>query len=290
MQIIPGQTGIEFAEELAQGLDWPLLIPEFKSFSDGEQSLRLPTIPEDNVLIIQSLYFPQDSNLFQLLNLVSTAKRLGSSKITVFTPYLCYARSDRDIIGGEAISSSTVLQLMEAVGINHLITLDIHNPSIFSSLRKMEATNVYPSKSMANYLKKHVENPSELQIIAPDLGAIKRAERLAEELGVSHTFLSKSRDPKKGTVNVELGNANVESKRIVLVDDIISTGTSLLQSASLLTLFDIAEIHVLITHALGTNAIDRLFDIGSGIIAATKSIPSVIAKISPLEDLLDVLI
>ena len=112
-QVIPGSTGIELAQEIAQLKGWEIMIPQFKTFSDGEQYLRLPSSPEKNVLIVQSLYNPQDIHLFQLLNLITTVKRLGAEHVTVYVPYLCYARADREVLEGEAISSQTVLQLLE---------------------------------------------------------------------------------------------------------------------------------------------------------------------------------
>ncbi|MHA2404898.1 MAG: ribose-phosphate diphosphokinase [Candidatus Kariarchaeaceae archaeon] len=289
MHIIPGSTGIQFAEELQDHTDWPITVPEFKNFDDGELYLRVPGSVNDDVLVIQSLYYPQESNLFQLLNLVNTVKRHGSKNVTVFIPYMCYARADTEVFPGTAVSIHTVIALLEAVGVDHLITMDIHNPEIFEFAKNMKTTNFYPVKSMANFIENYIDTPADLQIIAPDEGAIHRAELIANELNIPFAYLNKVRDPESGSVNVEIGNAQVTSKRVVLIDDIMSTGSSLIQASSLLSLFDVTEIHVIVSHALGTQPVDKLREIGRGIIASTTSVPSAIANISPLIDLVQVL-
>lgn len=287
MQVIPGSTSINLARELSEYTDYSILIPQFKSFSDGEQYLRIPEKPEKTVLIIQSLYSPQEENLFQLLNLISTAKRLGSEYIYVFVPYLCYARADKEIFEGDAISAKTVINLLESVGTDHLITVDVHNPGIFKYANKMKTSNLYPAKSIIAYLKKYVENIEELEVVAPDEGAIDRAKWLAKELKSKSTNFVKTRDPVTNQVDVSLGSAKITSRRIVLVDDIMSTGSSLIQAASLLTLKNITEIHVVVSHAMGTTAVDLLREIGNGVVASTISVPSPISNISTIEDLID---
>ncbi len=289
MQVIPGSTSIDLARELAEYAQYSLLIPKFKSFSDGEQYLRVPQKPEKRVLIIQSLYSPQEANLFQLLNLISTVKRLGGECIYVFIPYLCYARADREVFDGDAISAKTVINLLESVGTDHLITIDVHNPGIFKYANKMKTSNLYPAKSIITYLSKCVDNIGELEVVAPDEGAIDRARWLAKELNTTSTNFVKIRDPETNLADVSLGSAKITSQRIILVDDIMSTGSSLVQAASLLTLKNIAEIHVVVSHAMGTTAVDLLREIGNGVVVSTISVPSPISKISTIEDLIDLL-
>ena len=81
MQLIPGSSGKQLAEEIASMTNYPILMPEYKTFSDGERYLRFHDNPENTVMIIQSLHYPQEVHLFELLNLISTVKRLGSNNI-----------------------------------------------------------------------------------------------------------------------------------------------------------------------------------------------------------------
>ncbi|MDH5402716.1 MAG: ribose-phosphate diphosphokinase [Candidatus Heimdallarchaeota archaeon] len=289
LTVVSGSTGMEIAAEVANILETNLIVPQFKEFRDGESYLRIADVIPEHALVIQSLHQPQELNLFQLLNIVSTLKRLGTTTIIVYTPYLCYARADREILKGEAISSLTVLSLLESVGVNKLITLDIHNPEVFKYSRMMETINIFPSKSASKYFSDNAIDLSNSIVIAPDYGALDRAKNLAEELNLPFLHLNKYRDPHTGEVNIVLNHNHIEAKTVILVDDIISTGGTLSQTASLLLLHDVETIHFVITHILGTEAIERLKEIGHGHVITTNSVPSPLKSISTSLDLLGVL-
>ena len=157
VQIITGPTGIKISEKIAAELNCELVVPEFTTFPDGESFFSLKSKVDKEVLIVQSCYYPQDTNLFILLNLISNVKRLGAEKIKVFVPYLCYARADRETKDGDSISIETVLNLFIGVGVQHLITLDVHNEKALKKT-SLKVTNIYPSNSIANYLKKYKLN------------------------------------------------------------------------------------------------------------------------------------
>lgn len=283
MQVIAGSASIRLSEEIASIRGWDLVIPQYKNFSDGENYIRFQDAIQKEILVVQSLYYPQEFHLFQLLNLIQNAKRLGAERINVFTPYLCYARSDRVVLDGEAISSLTVLKLLEAVGVDHLIVLDIHNPAIIVK-SCMKISNIFPIKAIKEYFKSMKVNLEEFQIIAPDEGAIERASKYAKALGLEYTNLIKTRDPNSGEIGVSIGEAEIIRKKVILIDDIMSTGSSLVEAASLLKLYDVKQIHIFVAHALGTSAVEQLLEIGNGEVIATSSIPSVIGKLSPAQD------
>ncbi|OLS26489.1 MAG: Ribose-phosphate pyrophosphokinase [Candidatus Heimdallarchaeota archaeon LC_2] len=289
MQIISGSNSIEFSKELSKKMNWELSIPNYKIFNDGESYLRLSKPPTEEIIIIQSLYYPQDTHLMQLYNLISTAKRLGSKNITVYTPYFSYARSDKEILQYEAISARTVLHILEMLGVNHLITLDIHNPQIFKFAKTMKITNIYPIKSVSNYFKTHLSNLKNILIVSPDQGAIQRAEMLANEMGLKFTSLEKTRHPITGNVQVTTKHTKVSSETVIIVDDIISTGTSLAQASSLLRIMGVSTIHYFITHFLSSEALDALKEISDGIIISTHSVPGIVNQISTIDDLCEVL-
>ncbi|MHA2097062.1 MAG: ribose-phosphate diphosphokinase [Candidatus Kariarchaeaceae archaeon] len=289
MQIIAGSNSIEFSKKLGKKLGWEVNVPIYKEFPDGETYLRLAKKPEEEVLIIQSLYNPQNSNLFQLCNLISTAGRLGAKGITVYTPYLCYSRSDREVLDFEAISSKTVIEMLESLGVKHLIALDVHNPAIFDFANSMKVTNIYPSKSFSSYFKSQIGTFDDITIIAPDKGAIDRARVLADTMGVPHNNLDKIRDPKTGDINVTNNDITVNTSSVILVDDMVSTGNSLVQASSLLRIMGVNEIHYFITHFLNTDVLDKLREVSDGIIVSSDSVPSIISKISSIDDLCEVL-
>ncbi len=288
MLVVSGTAAIDIAREIAKRKKYKLIIPFVKTFHDGEQYIRIDENVNDDILLIQSFYHPQDSHLFQALNMISTLKRLGAGKISLFAPYLCYARADREVLRGEGIAARTVLQLFEAVGLDRLITLDVHNPKIFD-YTSIETVNIYPVKSIKYHLEYLNIDYTDFMIVAPDKGALSRAKLLANELDIPYTSLSKVRDPHTNKAIVSIKDAKIVRKKVILVDDIMSTGSSLVQASLLLQLHDVEIIHTIVTHALGTASVDRLKNIGNGIVISTLSVPGAIASIMPVEELIELI-
>ncbi|MCE7737683.1 MAG: ribose-phosphate pyrophosphokinase [Candidatus Heimdallarchaeota archaeon] len=290
VQVIAGSNSIEFSRELATKLNWDLIIPHFKIFKDGESSLKLPKLPAKKILIVQSLYNPQDTHLFQLFNLISTVKRLGTEHITLYTPYLAYARSDREVLQFEAISAKTVIEIFERLGVNHLITLDVHNPEIAQFVENMKFTNLYPVKSVSKFFREALDSLSDVTIVSPDKGAIERAKKLAKGLNLPYAYLDKVRDPISGEIEITTGGMEIHTSSVIIVDDIVATGASLVQASSLLMIMGVTKIHYFITHFLSTEALDRIKEISDGIVIASHSVPSLISEISTIDDLCEVLL
>ncbi len=286
--IIPLETGRHLAEQLSNEIKADLVFPELKRFPDGESYIRIPEINDENYLIVQSLYQPQETHLFNMLNLARTLKRKGATHIKAIAPYLCYARADREVIGGEAISIETVFTIAKSVGIDELITIDIHNPAVSEYCpHGFKLTNLLPTRSMANFLSKYKEIDEEWIVLAPDKGAKYRAKALAEELGISFNYFLKKRDPKTGDVSL-IGEAGLAplKKNVILVDDIMATGRSLLQVINHLLMEGVQTVNVLVTHAFGTDAVDQMIEMGNGLVASTISVPSPISRIEIHEDII----
>ena len=286
--IIPLETGRHLAEQLSNGIEADLVFPELKRFPDGESYIRIPEVNDESYLIVQSLYQPQETHLFNMLNLARTLKRKGAKQIRAIAPYLCYARADREVIGGEAISIETVFTIAKSVGIDELITIDIHNPTVSKYCpHGLKLTNLLPTKSMTNFLCKYREIDEEWIVLAPDKGAKYRAKALAEELGIHYNYFLKKRDPRTGEVSL-IGEAGLAplKKNVVLVDDIMATGRSLLQVMNHLLMEGVQTVNVLVTHAFGTDAVDQMIEMGNGLVASTISVPSPISRIEIHEDII----
>ena len=288
MMVLAGSTSIDLAKDLAEKIRANYSSIDVKIFPDGESYIRIPEITDDHVILVSSLYYPQDTHLFQILNSIATLKRIGVSRVTLVTPYLCYARSDRDILGQEAISILTVFKLLESVGVDHLITFDIHNPEVFKET-SMKTTNIIPAKSLANFLIHHDIDISKLQVVAPDKGASERAKIIAEEIGVEWTTLSKTRDPRTGEISMVIGDADIKSTEILLVDDLTSTGSSLIRASNILRVYGAKNIHIFITHLMNPQIIEKIQEVCNGILVSTNSIPSLISNLSPVEDIIGAL-
>lgn len=288
--LVAGDAGRELAKQLSELSGWPLLRTLTKVFPDGEGYLRFLDIPHEGseVIVVQSTNQPQETNLFQLLNIVSSLKEYNVRTITAIVPYLAYARADRVVLDGDAVSARTVLQLLEKIGIDKLVCIDVHEPEIFN-FTNMETYNLIPANSILQYFKNRYSITSDWKIYAPDAGARDRARVVAETFGIEYSWMLKERNPTTGEVATSLREGEVLPSTLILVDDIMSSGQSLINAMSLLRIKGVETIHVVISHVMGTGAVDQLREIGQGEVIATQSVPSNISNINFTQELLEVI-
>ena len=287
MLVCPGSNTRDLSRTLANALDMGILSTNIGTFPDGEVYIRIEDyerVKGEEIILVQSLYAPQERNLFTLLNMAATLYDLGAKKVWSVIPYLCYSRADRAVLKGEAVSAKTVLKLIEAVGITDVFVIDIHNEKI-CDFTKMNCYNVFPTKDFAKFLRDNGAKPD--VVVAPDKGAKKRAQLLAEELGVEHTFMHKFRDPYTGKTTTQIGDLPDKHREAVLVDDIVSTGGSLVDAAKILRLNGVEKVHVVVSHVVGQSAYQRLKSTINGLIGGTTSIPSPISIIDITTSLSD---
>ncbi len=290
MLMCPGSNQRNISRELAELLDIDILNTNISTFPDGEVYLRIEDyekVPGETIVVIQSLYAPQERNLFTLLNLSETLKELGAREVWAVIPYLCYSRADRVVLPGEAISAKTVLKLMEASMISKLFVVDVHNEAIFK-FTDIVAKNVYPSKDYAQFLKEQGVSPD--LIVAPDEGAKLRAQLLANEFGIPSVAMKKIRDPYTGEVQTSLGEFNQGADEVVIVDDIVSTGGSIAEASRMLRAQGVKKVHVIVSHVIGERAPERLHSMANGVVAASTSIPSSISVINITKSLAEALV
>jgi ribose-phosphate pyrophosphokinase len=277
--VIAGPSSIDLAMRISKNLKTELIEPELKIFSDGESKIRLPSLYNKHCIIVQSLYPPIDRHIIQLLMIIHKCKSDNASKITVIIPYMAYARQDKAFLEGEIISISVLADLIQNCGTNEVITVDIHNElslSYFSIIIK----NISAIPILAEFLlnNKNIENPI---IVSPDEGGKIRAKKIAELLNLQMLCLKKTRDRDTGLVSIEEKlDLAVHGKDAILIDDMISTGKSIVKACEVLKKNKIRNIIVLCTHALLLdNALEIIMEAGVHEIISTNSIPNNCSKV-----------
>jgi ribose-phosphate pyrophosphokinase len=277
--VIAGPSSIDLAMRISKNLKTELIKPELKIFSDGESKIRLPSLYNKHCILVQSLYPPIDRHIIQLLMIIHKCKSDNASKITVIIPYMAYARQDKAFLEGEIISISVLADLIQNCGTNEVITVDIHNElslSYFSIIIK----NVSAIPILAEFLlnNKNIENPI---IVSPDEGGKIRAKKIAELLNLQMLCLKKTRDRETGLVSIEEKlDLAVHGKDAILIDDMISTGKSIVKACEILKKNKIRKIIVLCTHALLLdNALEIIMEAGVDEIISTNSIPNNCSKV-----------
>ncbi|MCD6458989.1 MAG: ribose-phosphate diphosphokinase [Thermoproteales archaeon] len=278
MMIIAGPASNGIASKMSSILRSPLVKVTWKLFPDGETYIRFEKDLEDTVVIVQSLYPPQDRHMLQLLFMIDAAFDLGAEKVIVVAPYLAYARQDKRFMQGEAVSIKTILKCIENLGASYLITVDIHKEESLKNWLKIGYVNLSAVEELASYFKNKLINPL---VLAPDMGAIKRAERAAQILNCDYDYLEKFRDRITGEISVKPKTLNVENREILIIDDIISTGGTIALAAKTLISLGARKVYAACTHPLLIDgSYDRILSSGIVDIVATDTIPSSISKVS----------
>ena len=278
MIIIAGSASPKLSAQVASLLGAELVSAEIKHFPDGELYARIDAdLRRKPVAIIQSTCHPQNDNLIELLLLLDTAKVLGAKRTMAVVPYLAYSRQDKRFNPGEAVSLRTVSKLISQSGAEEVITVDIHQEETLGNF-SIPAFNQTAMPLLGRYLKElDLRNPI---IIGADQGSIKRATLVALEIGAEHYHLEKRRITPENVV-IYPKNLFVQDRDIVMVDDIVSTGGTIIEAAKMLQEQGARDVYVACAHpVLSGNAMQRLKDAGIKQIIATNTIEKDVSVVS----------
>ncbi len=239
---------------------------EIDKFPDGDKYVRILDDVGDEVTVVQSSYSPQDEKLIELLLFGDALKEKGVEKLNAIIPYMAYSRQDRVVEEGEPVSIRAVANMLNNY-FDEYYFFDLHNPKTTRFFN--DAENLIPIKSLSNYFN-DLNDPL---IIAPDKGAIKRAEKLANQLNAEYDYLDKHRiSPTE--VEMSVHEMNVSGNEVIIFDDIISTGGTMSEAVKLLEEQGADSIHATCTHAfLMEDASKKIKDSGAKEIVATNTIP-----------------
>ena len=257
--------------QLAEALSLPWELVDIHHFPDGESKLTLPTALPKHVIICRSLDYPNDK-LVELILAASGARNLGAEKITLVAPYLCYMRQDKAFHPGEIVSQKIIGKLLAAY-VDGILTVDSHLHRVHKLQEAVPATqaiNLTATQAMAEFINKQVEQPF---LIGPDGESEQWVSDIAKHNGWDYSVATKQRfgDDR---VKVNLPEGEYQNRNIVLVDDVASTGKTLLEAARDLSPYQPASMSVLVTHALFVgDAQQQLHEVGISNIWSCDSIP-----------------
>ncbi len=254
LSVIAGKSSEDLAKKLSRKIKANLVRSEVRIFDDGESKITLNgEISKKRAIVVQSIYPPVDTNLIQALSLISKAKETSSEVIAVI-PYMGYARQDREFLPGEIITMKVLGKLFKGAGASKIIVVDIHSMVGFKHF-KLKTKNVSAIPEFVQYIKKlSLKNPL---VVSPDQGGIQRAKEFAKELGSEYIALEKTRDRKTGRVQIKTKNIDVANRDLILVDDMISSGGSIVKATQFLKKQNCKKVYVACTHALLMNDAEK---------------------------------
>lgn len=212
---------------------------EERDFEDGEHKARpLENVRGRDVYVLQSLYgsdtLSVNDKLARMLFFLGTVRDAGAARVTAVAPYWCYGRKDRRTKAHDPVTTRYVSMLFEAMGVDAVVTMDVHNPAAYENATRCRAEHLEAATLFAEQLRDRVgEEP--LAVVSPDAGGVKRAERFREILegmlgrSIGNAFMEKKRS--EGVVSGEAVVGELEGRAAVVVDDLISSGTTLARAA-----------------------------------------------------------
>jgi ribose-phosphate pyrophosphokinase len=274
LKVFSGRANIPLGDAIARCLGDGLGKITLDYFPDGENFVR---IDEDvrgrDIYIIQPTCPPVNQNLVELLIILDAFKRSSAARITAVLPYYGYARQDRKDQGRVPITAKVVADLLTTAGADRVLALDLHAAQI-QGFFDIPVDHLYASPVIARHVRALNIAPRDLVVLSPDEGSIKKALMYQKKLGGAIAIVDKRRSSATETKQANLIGASLEGKVVVIFDDMISTGGSVVGAAHVARLHGAREVYAFATHAvLCGPAIDRLRDAPLEQIVVTDSIP-----------------
>ena len=275
--VIAGSASKDLGKRIARRLKAPYVEAKTRVFPDGESKITFGRIPKNSiVLVVQSTYPPVDTNLLQALSIISQVRKV-SSKIYAIIPYMGYARQDRQFLSGEVVTMSIIARMIQAAGAKKVVVVDIHSKTALNHF-KIPKENVSAIPELAKYFKKmKLKNAL---VVSPDMGGSLRAKKFASLLNTDFITLKKSRNRNTGKILIQSSKVDVRGKDLILVDDIISTGGSIIKAAQFLKRQKCKRLFVACTHGLFVeDAEKKIKKAGVSQIISTNTIPRSTSKV-----------
>lgn len=274
--IIGGSASQKLAAKVAEDLGENLIPIETRRFPDGERYIRVGGKVPREVVVIQSTGYPQDENLMELFLLLKNLKSLGVERIRVVIPYFGYGRQERRFKSGEAVSAVIIAELLEAAGASEIYSINLHEKNI-KEFFNIPVHEISAMPLIANYIKENLEDP---MVIGPDKGALGFAEEISNILNCECDYLEKVRiSPEK--VETKTKNLDVAGRNVVIIDDIISTGGTIVNATKMLKEFRAKKVIVGCVHPiLVEDALLKIFAAGVDDVFSTDTLRSDVSTIS----------
>lgn len=248
MQVISLPSDPGLGERLATLLNYAYSRVAYKTFPDGELYLRLPNRVSEPTILVSTTYPDQNRSLMELFFTLEYLSLKEIRELYAVVPYMAYGRQDKEFLEGEVVSGRAVLRMLKNLGLRKLLVVDMHSDKLVNEFKEL-VVNVLPAKTLASYVERTVGVPR--VIVAPDVGASKRAEAIANILGCEYIVVSKFRDRVSGEVSHRVPEGlSLEGFNAVVVDDIISTGGTVANLVKYLISKGLGEAHVVASHGL----------------------------------------
>jgi len=270
IKIFTGNANRHLANAICDHLGLPLSKAEVRTFSDGEVFVEIgENVRGRDIFVIQPTCTPVNDHLMELVIMVDALRRASARRITAVLPYYGYARQDRKVAPRVPITAKVVAEMMMAVGVRRVLTLDLHAGQI-QGFFNIPVDNLYAAPVLLEYLKNGLEN---IIMVSPDAGGTERTRAFAKRLDVDLAIVDKRRE-RANECNAMNVIGDVSGKTAVLLDDMVDTAGTLCSAADILMEKGAKAVYALCSHGvLSGPAIERLEASQIAKLVITDSIP-----------------
>ena len=271
--VFTGNADPLLAQEIAEHLGIDVGAAHVGRFSDGEVMVEInQNVRARDVFVVQSTCSPTNENLMELLVMVDALKRASAERITAVIPYFGYARQDRRPRSSRVpITAKVVANMLQAVGVNRVLTMDLHADQI-QGFFDIAVDNIYASPVLLGDLRR--KQYSDLIVVSPDVGGVVRARALAKQLDCDLAIIDKRR-PHANVSEVMHVIGEIEDRNCVVMDDMIDTAGTLVKAAEVLKERGARHVYAYCTHPIFSGpAISRIAEGGAlDEVVVTNTIP-----------------
>lgn len=258
MMVFTGNANPELARKVVECLDIRLGDATVGQFSDGEIAVEInENARGKDVFVIQSTCAPTNDNLMELILMIDALRRASAHRITAVIPYFGYARQDRRVRSARVpISAKAIADMMSAVGVDRVMTMDLHADQI-QGFFSVPVDNVYGSPVLLDDIQR--QNYENIVVVSPDVGGVVRARAVAKQLDDADLAIIDKRRPQANQAQVMHIIGDVKDRTCLLVDDMVDTAGTLCKAAEALKKHGAKRVVAYATHpVLSGAALDNL--------------------------------
>ncbi|CCW69960.1 unnamed protein product [Phytomonas sp. Hart1] len=258
LRVVHGNSNPQLAEEICSWLRIPVTVSQVGTFANGETSLKvLESIRGDDVFVVQPTCSNGSCNVNQavmeLLLMIHTLKLSSARRVIAVVPHYGYARQDRKHTGRVPISASAVAKMITELGVNGVVTMDLHCPQIQGFFHGCPVADLNATTEFSTFIKQKGLDTDKLVVIAPDAGAVTRARRMGDRIGASRIATILKRRVVSNQVESMQLVGEVDGCVCIIVDDMIDTAGTLCKAAELLKEYGAKQVLAFATHGIFTD-------------------------------------
>lgn len=286
MKIISGTSNLPLAKSIAKLVNLPMIEVEVSEFANGEKRVWIKDeeVRGENIALVQSFSHPTDVHIMEFLLLADALERMGVRHVNLILPWMGYSLQDKVFRSGEPIAAKVVANLISHAYVKRAFLLDLHNsstPGFFSiPVQHLSAMDLF-----VKYVKENFDLKS-LVIASPDFGGLKRARVFANKLNLELVNIDKDRDLATGETQALGMKGEVDGKQVIVFDDIINTGSTVVTTAEWLKAHGAHTVHFFSTHGpLVESGLEKIAaaPVDSVVITNTINQPIITNKIKVLD-------